>query len=93
MSNLNSLQNQQLTKKLSDRKLLIYKENIFWWRGWDLNPRRTINPRWFSRPVHSTALSPLQKWCPSSDSNTQPPDYKSGALPVVLDGHINFMLQ
>jgi hypothetical protein len=29
MSNLNSLQNQQLTKKLSDHKLLIYKEKIY----------------------------------------------------------------
>ena len=32
-----------------------------WRRGWDSNPRWAINPRRFSRPVHSTALSPLQK--------------------------------
>ena len=30
-----------------------------WRRGWDSNPRRAINPCWFSRPVHSTALPPL----------------------------------
>ena len=32
-----------------------------WRRGWDSNPRRAINPCWFSRPVHSTALPPLLK--------------------------------
>ena len=32
----------------------------FWRRGWDSNPRRATNPCWFSRPVHSTALPPLQ---------------------------------
>ena len=31
-----------------------------WRRGWDSNPRRATNPCWFSRPVHSTALPPLQ---------------------------------
>jgi len=25
-----------------------------------LNSRRAINPRWFSRPVHSAALPPLR---------------------------------
>ena len=34
---------------------------FIWRRGWDSNPRWAINPRRFSRPVHSTALSPLQK--------------------------------
>ena len=32
----------------------------FWRRGWDSNPRRATNPCWFSRPVHSTTLPPLQ---------------------------------
>ena len=32
---------------------------FIWRRGWDSNPRRAINPCWFSRPVHSTALPPL----------------------------------
>ena len=32
----------------------------YWRRGWDLNPRRAINPCQFSRLVHSTALPPLQ---------------------------------
>lgn len=27
-----------------------------------------------------------QMWCPMTDSNCQPPDYKSGALPVELMG-------
>ena len=31
-----------------------------WRRGWDSNPRRAMNPCWFSRPVHSTALPPLR---------------------------------
>ncbi len=33
---------------------------FLWRRGWDSNPRRAINPCWFSRPVHSTALPPLR---------------------------------
>ncbi len=37
---------------------------LFWRRGWDSNPRRAINPCWFSRPVHSTALPPLQTVIP-----------------------------
>ena len=32
----------------------------FWRRGWDSNPRKATNLCWFSRPVHSTALPPLQ---------------------------------
>ena len=27
------------------------------------------------------------KWCPRTDSNRRPPDYKSGALPAELQGH------
>ena len=32
----------------------------FWRRGWDSNPRKATNLCWFSRPVHSTTLPPLQ---------------------------------
>ncbi len=32
-----------------------------WRRRRDLNSRRAINPRWFSRPVHSAALPPLRR--------------------------------
>ena len=41
----------------------FYKHAVtcaMWRRGWDSNPRRAINPCWFSRPVHSTTLPPLQ---------------------------------
>ena len=41
----------------SDEALLV------WRRGWDLNPRRAINPCQFSRLVHSTALPPLRDYC------------------------------
>ena len=44
-----------------------------WRRGWDLNPRRAINPCRFSRPVHSAALPPLLKLvavsCAEQDAN------------------------
>ncbi len=35
---------------------------LFWRRGWDSNPRKATNLCWFSRPVHSTALPPLQNF-------------------------------
>jgi hypothetical protein len=38
----------------------VEEPSNIWRRGWDLNPRRAINPCWFSRPVHSTALPPLR---------------------------------
>ena len=34
---------------------------LMWRRRRDLNSRRAINPRWFSRPVHSAALPPLRR--------------------------------
>ena len=50
---------------------------LFWRRGWDSNPRRAINPCRFSRPVHSTALPPLQSFffitvCTKFESRIQP---------------------
>ena len=39
----------------------------FWRRGWDSNPRKATNLCWFSRPVHSTTLPPLQTVIPIQD--------------------------
>ena len=54
---------------------------FIWRRGWDSNPRRAINPCWFSRPVHSTALPPLRKSgrCVVPRKNTE----KSGCVPPL----------
>ena len=41
-------------------KALSEQGFFVWWRGWDSNPRWAINPRRFSRPLHSTALPPLR---------------------------------
>ncbi len=45
---------------LSQKQMDPEGPDCLWRRGWDSNPRRAINPCWFSRPVHSTALPPLQ---------------------------------
>ena len=39
--------------------LHLFDEN--WRRGWDSNPRWTVNPRRFSRPVLSTTQPPLRR--------------------------------
>ena len=41
-------------------RVRIRKSRFKWRRGWDSNPRKATNLCRFSRPVHSTALPPLQ---------------------------------
>ena len=48
------------TRLHDNKKGRQWRPFLLWRRGWDLNPRRAINPCWFSRPVHSAALPPLQ---------------------------------
>ena len=38
----------------------------------------------YSLPRLTTSLSPQKKWCRQRESNSQPTDYKSVALPVTL---------
>ena len=44
------------------------------------NPKEQI----YSLPRLATSLSPHKKWCRQRESNPQPTDYKSVALPVTL---------
>ena len=41
--------------------------------------------------VANRLATPCFHWCPRQDLNPQPPDYKSGALPVELQGHGRFV--
>ena len=71
----------------------------YWRRGWDSNPRRATNPCWFSRPVHSTALPPLQIVAPAMTDqcidSLHPAAHplgclwpsKSSVLPICDSGH------
>ena len=49
------------------------------------NPREQI----YSLPRLTTSLSLQQRWCRQRESNPQPTDYKSVALPVTLCRHKN----
>lgn len=53
-----------------------------WWRGEDLNLRRRTPTDLQSVPFGHSGTPPLWSW--RWDSNPQPADYKSAALPVEL---------
>ena len=58
-----------------------------WRRGWDSNPRRAVNPCWFSRPVHSTALPPLRadRWRIVAAARTGFNSRCDDASPILCD--------
>ena len=55
---------------------------VCWWRGEDSNLRR-LSQQIYSLPPLATR-EPLHTWSWRWDSNPQPADYKSAALPVEL---------
>ena len=57
----------------------IYPFDYFieWWTGWDSNPRR-YDPRWFSRPVHSTKLCHLSTNYDEIKTMEVPPRFELG---------------
>ena len=74
-----------------DKKSRIKMIRLFWWAGVDSNHRR--NFRQIYSLLHLATLEPTQilrcflKWSRLSESNQQPADYKSAALPVELSRH------
>ncbi len=44
----------------------------------------TVKPQFYQGLLDVMALYWIRKWCPHTDLNRGPPDYKSGALPAEL---------
>ncbi len=55
-----------------------------WWRGEDLNLRRLTPADLQSAPFGHLGTPPILVWSWRWDSNPQPADYKSAALPIEL---------
>ncbi len=45
----------------------------------------------FAKPPYSIACCLMKQWCRREDLNPQPTDYKSVALPIELQRHINYL--
>ena len=50
---------------------------------------RTCDPLVPNQVLYQAELRPVKKWCRREDLNPQPTDYKSVALPVELQRHID----
>src|SRR3990172_2185648 len=57
-----------------------------WWRGEDLNLRRRTPADLQSAPFGHSGTPPLHRWSRREESNLQPSDYKSEALPLSYVG-------